>query len=304
MPDFVYRFTSLPRPLEPQYPTNAAIALLMSMSALALTVYYLAIRRAPIGFSLFAGALLGLTVFFSWALAREIDPDHPLSAFAAAGITLLGAFGFATFPDLLAIIFLLIGTRILNRSVGPPATVLDSALLLILAGTLALRADWIYPLIAANIFLLDSWLYKPNRRQLGFFVAALAVMGIAIFLGGGVFPSIRLTVFALFGIILTVLLIIMKIISTTQITSISDLTAERLSVVRVVSAQLMVLFTCFFVAIWDGTIGVLDLFPLWATLIGVSAYQLLNESSIQHDLPDSQTLDEDKMDNPDDASTD
>jgi|GEM_PF-366672 len=287
MPDFVYRFTSLPRPLDPTYPTNIAISILMILTMVAFFAFYMMVGISLIT-ALISAAMVGIGVFLTWAIAREIDPDNEFSAFAAAGIAMLGSVAFGV-PDLLAMVFILLATRILNRTVGPPATIFDSSGLLIIAGLLAMRGNWIYPMIAANVYVLDSQLDHPNRRQIMFGLAAVAVMGIAFFLDGWQGPTHPLTVPALFAIALTLILVTMTLLSTDQLDSKTDLTDESLSVVRITAAQIMVLLTCVFIAVWHGAVGVIGVFPLWATLLGVSAYRLLDESFV---APESLNSDE------------
>jgi len=273
MPDFIYQFTSLPRPLDPAYPTNTAISIIMMLVTLAAIPFY-ALNGSPFSSSLILAAFAGLSVFIIWALAREMDPDHPSAAFVAVGLAIPGMIVYGL-PDFLVLFFLLVGTRILNRTVGKPATLLDSTLFLILCCVFALRAEWIYPLFAVNIYLLDSRLAQPNPRQIRFAMGAVAVMGIAFYLGGWQGPTGSLTVFALLAMSLVILFVTLMILQTQGITSTADLTGEPLNFIRVLSTQMMVLLVCVFIAVWHGTLGLIALYPVWGALLGIAAFQTI-----------------------------
>lgn len=149
------------RSLDPTYPSNVAIVA-WSLAAWGLW-----------------GWAAGLSIFFAWALTREIDPDHPGSAlFAAALATCWGGYSSGLF-------LLLLGLRMVNRTPGLPARWLDSLLVLGLAWTRP-NAAW----IAAAAFLLDATLDQPLRRQLVFGALALVSMAHSdSFRGAGYSPE-------------------------------------------------------------------------------------------------------------------
>ncbi|MEM8966327.1 MAG: hypothetical protein AAGE93_07905, partial [Bacteroidota bacterium] len=75
----ITRFSGLARPIDPAYPTNRAIIIIVSTVFLGLTIYSLSIGQGLID-SLLVGGHLAVVIFLTWALARELDPDYPLSA--------------------------------------------------------------------------------------------------------------------------------------------------------------------------------------------------------------------------------
>ncbi|MGD9316838.1 MAG: hypothetical protein PVG56_08400, partial [Anaerolineae bacterium] len=82
-------FTALGRnPLDPGYPTNLAIAALTVVVAIAGAVWRLISGVALLESALW-GIGAGLVMFLTWALGRELDPDHDLSAFVGAGLVLI-----------------------------------------------------------------------------------------------------------------------------------------------------------------------------------------------------------------------
>ena len=111
--------TTLGRPVDPRYPTNLAVVVLSPVVVVAGTIY-----RLVSGYALLEGVLwgigAGLAVFLAWALGRELDPDHDLSAFVGAGLTVFGLL-LTGLPSLLVLFWLLLALRVVNRSTGLPA---------------------------------------------------------------------------------------------------------------------------------------------------------------------------------------
>ncbi|ADV68322.1 hypothetical protein [Deinococcus maricopensis] len=107
--------SALPRPLDLTLPSNR-FALLGAGAAV------LAARTLgrPWGHALRAGA----GAFCAWAIARELDPDHPGSAGAA--LTLALASGVRQPPDVLGAFTLLSALRLTVCTVGERVTVADS----------------------------------------------------------------------------------------------------------------------------------------------------------------------------------
>ncbi|NIV31273.1 MAG: hypothetical protein GWN58_17785, partial [Anaerolineae bacterium] len=96
-------------PIDPSYPTNLAIAALSLIVALAGAIGLLASGTALLE-SVLGGTSAGLLPFLTWALGRELDPDHDLSAFVGTGLVLI-AFLLPDMPSLLVIVWLLMVLR-------------------------------------------------------------------------------------------------------------------------------------------------------------------------------------------------
>lgn len=160
----IYKYTAIGRPLDPNWPSNKAVLILLPLAAL-----------AGLGLALIAGAgawpalhravIFALAVFGCWALARELLPDDHSVAFVSMALGFLAAMAFLT-PGLL-VLFTTIGlVRVLNRSSGLTARTSDSMLvtLLVIWTVYATPSPW-FGAVAALAFFLDGVLRKPCKRQ-------------------------------------------------------------------------------------------------------------------------------------------
>lgn len=232
-------YCSIWRGLDPAYPSNLAIVL-ASLACWGLS-----------------GASLGLSVFLAWALTRELDPDHPGSALVAAVLAGLGGYSTGLFVLLLAM-------RLVNRSPGTPARLLDSLLILALAWARP-QAAW----LAAAAFLLDATLEKPLKRHLVFAALALVLMARGSDLSGA--PSQELT----WGLILC-LSFLSICIEGERPQSKGDADGQTLLASRVLAAQLLTVLCALLTTWWWQQAGVYGWWPLWSGLVSVVCWRAGN----------------------------
>ena len=264
--------TSLGRLPDPRYPTNRTImALGLAVGAAGAIFQWL--RGTALLDAVNWGIGAGFAVFLAWALGRELDPDHDLSAFVAAGLALVAVL-LAEAPPLMLILWLLLVLRLVNRTVGLPAKPLDSLGVLGLGAWLTWQGDWIAGLVTAGAFLLDGLLSTPLRYHL--FISGMALVAtllLTIFQGGlasGIGPTtaVAISSLAMAGLFLVV------IANSRELQSVGDATGRPLHPRRVQAAQILALATGLLFAWWAGVAGVHAMLPLWAAMLGVSLYRL------------------------------
>jgi hypothetical protein len=215
----------------------------------------------------------GFAVFLAWALGRELDPDHDLSAFVAAGLALVAAL-LAEAPPLMVILWLLLVLRLVNRTVGLPAKPLDSLSLLGLGAWLTWQGDWIVGLVTAGAFLLDGLLSPPLRHHLFLSILAFVfTLVLTLFQGGlatgsGPTTAVAISSLAMAGLFLVV------IATSRELRAVGDATGRPLHPRRVQAAQILALATALLFAWWAGAAGVQAMLPLWAAMVGVTLYRL------------------------------
>ncbi|SFC01358.1 hypothetical protein SAMN04488102_102196 [Alkalibacterium subtropicum] len=110
--------------------------------------------------ALLSGLSIGVGVFLTWALAREIDPKHDYSALLAAGFALINLFYYESL-QLLIIGWLLLVLRMVNGLCGKAVTVFDMLLVLGLTTYLSFSNENSIYLVA---FLLALYLVSKGRK--------------------------------------------------------------------------------------------------------------------------------------------
>lgn len=220
------------------------------------------------------GVGAGFAVFLAWALARELDPDHDVSAFVAAGLMLAGLL-FFDLPTLLTLFWVLLLPRIVDRTVGLPARFLDSLAVLGLGSWLTWQGGWIYGLIMALAFLLDGLLPNPRRLHLPFAAGAVIVAGIGLVVRRGFSGEDALPLPAMLAILASSVLFLLVIVGSRRVESVGDATSETLQPRRVQAAQVLALPTAILAAWWDGGAGLTALLPVWEAMLGATLYRLV-----------------------------
>lgn len=235
-------FTGLGRAIDPHYPTNRAIALIVGAVVLAWTM-----ATADIG----QGLRAGLDVFFAWALCRELDPDHDLSAFLAAALVLAGLASSGASTG--ALFWLLLVVRVVNRTTGLSANLVDAALV----SYLGVTSGW--GVVTATAFALDALLFQGRKRQWLFATAALvASFWYPLILAPFSAPPLLLA--------LSLGALFLPCVTSGRLTSVDDTTGAPLNPWRVRWAQLL--------ALEVGTLGGLQPFlPLWAAIAAASLWR-------------------------------
>ncbi len=264
------RVTSIGRAIDPKYPTNRAILVL----TVVVTVIG-AVAQLLRGMGLFEGGLwgirAGLAVFLAWMVCREFDTDHDLSAFVAAGLVLVGMFWWDP-PNLGALLWLALVMRVVNRTTGLPATVVDVLAVVGVGGWLAWQGNWGYGVVTVLALILDGLLPPRNRQALAFVsLGAAAAAIVAVWQGkmwgpGG--PSVRDGALALVMGIASVPVIV----ASNRVRSVGDETEEPLTPLRVQAAQVIAVLAGVQAAVWDGIAGLASMSSLWAAVLGAAMY--------------------------------
>jgi len=268
----ISKITLVARPIDLNYPTNRAIAALVIVVVVGATVLQLVTGKGWTQSGLW-GIGAGMAVFFAWALCRELDPDHDLSAFVAAGLALVGLF-FWDLPNLGALLWVLLVVRIVNRTAGLPATALDSLAVLGLGGWLSVQGNWGYGVITATALFLDSQLVPRNRRQILFAGLGVAITVVAAAMNGAIWGEGDVSPLAgLIGLGISVVFVPV-VVGAGRVESVGDETGEVLRPVRVQMGQGLALLAGVEVAFWGGELGLVSMLPLWAAALGGAIYWL------------------------------
>ncbi len=270
----MYEMSHIGRPIDPRYPTNLAIVIWSAVVAVAIFVFRLigGVELIEAGIS---AIVASASVFYVWAMSREIDPQEQLSAFVSAILMTIAVFVLDIRFNLIVLFYIMSMSRIVNRSVGLPALINDSIILLVFTGAVSILGSWVYGLIGVLAFLLDSRLPDRDPKHLVFAGLSLVIMGIAFFIQSGQFAIIMPSTEYLIAMIITTLISIPLIVKSSQVDVVCDITGEPIIAVRVQALQVLVLVIAYFIAVMQGNTGVLDFLPLWVSIAGVSLFPLV-----------------------------
>jgi hypothetical protein len=147
--------------------------------------------------------------------------------------------------------------------------------LLGLAGWLVWQGGWLFGLITAVAFFLDSRLPDPLKRHHYLAGVAFVVTAGLVALRG---PAARGTAPATVGWIAALAVSALNVLTigvSHQMQSVADATGEPLTPLRVQAAQVLALATALLSTWWYGARGAVMLLTLWASLAGAGLYQLL-----------------------------
>lgn len=264
----MYEITSIGRPLDPGYPTNRAVLVLLPLATV--VAGGLAAAGGAGAASVLGRAAGGaLAAFGSWALAREIAPDDELAG--AFGAMALGFSAYLVFEAALVPLFAaLFFARLLARTTGLAATGLDS----LFVTAFALFAGWHtgspWPAAAGAVtFVLDAVLPPGLARQWLF--AGLCAAGAVALTSAGLAPDIvpvRPDLVPRTAATIIVVGVIALIAATRDVAARGDATDEPVSAARVRGAQAVALLTALATAA-SGSAGIEAGAVVWATLTAV-----------------------------------
>jgi hypothetical protein len=168
----INKISALGRPLDLSYPTNRILVIVVLL-AMAATLLFRLISGVPFWEAMFSTAAISLAVFLTWSLGREFDPPNDWSAFVALPFSFILALT-AGNPAFMALVYILLFSRVLNGITGFRARVTDYLLLLAIAAQLFYNGLAVSLPVLVFVSALDATLEPKNRH--GFLFALLSVV--------------------------------------------------------------------------------------------------------------------------------
>ncbi|MFQ5529502.1 MAG: hypothetical protein ACE5FP_04065 [Gemmatimonadota bacterium] len=264
----IHRFTAIGRPIDRRYGSNRTITTLTLLVAMGGFLILRLVGEPPPA-SFLRGLTLAIGFFLAWAIARELDPDHDAAAFVAALLSLIPLAALER-PDFAAVFLVLLTLRIVNRTVGPAARMLDTIVILALVGIAAWRGHVAIVAAAAVAFALDAFLHPRHPVHLAGAVASLGLVAVAWMNLDVVFPD-AWGAFTWLALVASLPFLFLIHVSGTP-RSLSDAGGVRLSGDRVRAAQSLAFLLVAVIFMTDGLAGLATLSPLWAALAGTGLY--------------------------------
>lgn len=274
----IYRWTSLFRAYDLSLKSNRVILLLSALGGA--LGFALGLFGAPDVWPALGRAVVGgLTPFAAAAIAKELDPDHMLSAVLAAALA-LPLVWLALPQSLPALLWLVLLLRFVNRSTGLAPKVTDALSLLLLAGWLLWRDDHLFPglrfasplfgVITGAVFVLDARL--SNGRRAHAVVGGTALVGALVYwiTQSQRFPPLPHDTWLGVVLLATAIALIGVILSCTVVLMPGDATGRPLDSSRFQAAQIVALGIGLSFASWHGNAGAAIFVALWAALVGAT----------------------------------
>jgi hypothetical protein len=258
----IYRVSSLGRELSIKTSSHKVVLLLMALAGAAATAHMFA-STLPMGRRVrYALTAVG-TVFFGWAYVRELAPDDEAAAFIAVA---LGGAAWLVFgpSDLLPVAGALLFSRMVGRTVGPPAKLSDTVMAIaIVAGVTAGGGYIAIGMMALLGFALDATMKPAHRLHLVGAAVSLASVLYVARLGGVIHGgALSLTAIAAAAVPFTIVIALQP-----ELVSKTDVGEGELDKRRVQAGMSVCLFATIAASVFATTIAEVTL--LWAALGGV-----------------------------------
>jgi hypothetical protein len=182
-----YRYSGLARPVDPNYPTNKAVLILVPSLLVLGAAHRFFVGGADLEMAALAGLNLGLLGFICWALTRELSPDDNPAAFVAMALAVLAWLRVGNQSFLIPAVILM-DVRLVNRSTGKAAEISDSVIVTLGIGAMTWFVSWSCAVVGALALILDALLPCPGnqptrRRHLGFALALVVVAVVRVVVG-------------------------------------------------------------------------------------------------------------------------
>ena len=261
----VDKISSIGRPLDFNYKTNKAIAIITAITIL-VGIAFFVLNRLDFFNIILQGVSFGFSFFLCWAITREIDPDNNLSAFI--GLIPLLVFLLIWPETNLAILFwMLISLRIINRTTGLLATKLDSVMLLVFSVLLSYYFSWIFGFLTALVFLFDAKLIKGQKFQLSLASLVTILTLILVILTNQNFALLTLSTLESASLLIVTIIFSMIIYGEKDVISKGDQNNEPLYLSRLRAAQAFALISALAISFFASYF--VALIPMWCAFIGV-----------------------------------
>lgn len=254
------------------YPDNRIIVYL-STAVFVAAISYRILSGEQLIEAIISAGRAALSIFFAWALTKEIDPDYPHAALIAAGLGICCLL-FLEIPFILPLVLLLFLFRITNRTTGIIPTLFDSILILLTGTYLIYTGNWIQGLLMAFAFLMDARLNEPVKRHFIFASIGL-IISLFVLYGSNIeilFPS----QYKIFILLLLIVFSIVKIIDAEVPCTLSDVKSKPLSKERIIATRMIALLTGL-LTLFVGLNSFSSILPLWAAIGGSTTYYIIQK---------------------------
>jgi hypothetical protein len=226
-----------------------------------------------------AAFLAGGGAFLGWAIARELDPDHNLTAYLAAPLAV--TLWFFDPSGLLSSGAVLLAVRVLVGTTGRSPGAIDAGVLVAYATATGLRPGGIVAASALGVALLaDAWL-SSKRSPLRYLIGLAAIAGAAVtsLAWANTFEYAAMTVAASIATVAAAGAGVLTPIE--QPTSVGDFSGNPLERRRLSLGRLLAVAVVAGYVVLGGTNGVTQMGTLIAALVALGIVALHKRAAIR-----------------------
>lgn len=266
--------SALSRPIDMDYPDNRIIIYLSTVIFVVAISFHILSGKHLSEVIIWAGRS-ALSIFFAWALTKEIDPDNPHAALIAAGLGVCCLL-FLEIPFILPLVLLLFLFRITNRTSGIIPTLFDSILILLTGIFLIYTGNCIQGVLMTFAFFMDARLNEPIKRH---FIFAFICLIISLFvLYESNLKILFVSQYQIFILLLLIVFSIVKIINAEIPRTLSDVKSKPLLKERIIATRMIALLAGL-LTLFAGLNSLSSIFPLWAAIGGSTTYYIYKKSN-------------------------
>jgi len=265
-------YFSIGRPLDFSYKTNKAIAGIM-LFAFIIGIVVNALIESTISEIFLKAFLFFLSVFLTWAFAREIDPDNDYSAFVGVFFIFSLLYLWQKI-DFVMVFWFILAVRIINRSTGVPARIIDVSFLIILSLAIAYFVGPEFALLSSFLLSIDFMFDRNQKFEMVFILLGILIFVVVFFLFDLTWFSNFISIEYLWLSVVFISLFLITIITTKELKSKCDVTKVLIVTNRVKATQIFVLLSITIVLLLYGNEGFSYIFPIWCAIGGVGVFRI------------------------------
>ncbi|MCQ2361772.1 MAG: hypothetical protein MJ048_01900 [Acidaminococcaceae bacterium] len=227
-------------------------------------------QNVPVYDACLAGISVGFSLLLSFMLGMELDPDRKIGGIIG-GILATGWAFWQGEPNFIVMLLLIFVLRMLNRSSGDKHKLFDNVLMLLCAWWLGQDGGWLYPMMLAAAYIIESQLH--NGAFYSLYLAAFALG--ALWFSNGITKepallSMHYIIILAASIILFLPMLRMSLLVETK----GDRSIRRLDGQRLRASNLFFIVSIFFITFFQGNAQGQNLAPAIFTAAGVGIYSV------------------------------
>lgn len=238
------------------------------LAAVLSIIHSLIIFNLPVDNAMTNAVLVAALFFFSYLIARELDPDRVNGAHIAGCLAIIFSV-FWGIGNIVVLFWILMLLRMLNRTAGQSPGLIDNILILAATFWIVRDGQWGYAVLTSLACVFDSQLPSGSGRSL--YTAGFAFL-IAAFSPKTPYSTSNIPA-DMFSIMIVATILFLPLIKFTEHNkSLDDYTRQPLVTLRVQAAGIFTILSSFGMMWFYGQDVLKSFMPIWAAVLGTGIY--------------------------------